>query len=112
MPADRPLLFLFIDEFWMAPRVGDAFAQAEEALRPSARSGQFIQANQRDATCPVLSEKINCFALHPNQNYIVSILSRNEGRFAIVTNVGLRDAVDAMAHKTNAPFADGEIVWS
>jgi len=38
--------------------------------------------------------------------------SRNEGRFAIVTNVGLRDAVDAMAHKTNAPFADGEIVWS
>ena len=24
----------------------------------------------------------------------------------------VRDAVDAMAHKTNAPLADGEIVWS
>jgi hypothetical protein len=25
--------------------------------------------------------------------------------------LGLRDAVDAMAHKTNAPLADGEVVW-
>jgi len=24
----------------------------------------------------------------------------------------VRDAVDALAHKTNAPIADGEVVWS
>jgi hypothetical protein len=34
-----------------------------------------------------------------------------EGRFAIVTDVG-RDAVDADALLTNSAEADGEVVWS
>ena len=38
--------------------------------------------------------------------------SRNEGRFAIVTNVGYGMRWTRVAHKTNAPLADGEIVWS
>ena len=40
-----------------------------------------------------------------------AIPSQIEGRFAIVTDVG-RDAVDADGALTNAPDADGEIVWS
>jgi hypothetical protein len=35
-----------------------------------------------------------------------------EGRFAIVTKRGAGDAVDAMAHETNARVADGEVVAS
>jgi hypothetical protein len=35
----------------------------------------------------------------------------NEGRFAIVTNVGW-DAVDAEALLTNSAKADGEVAWS
>ncbi len=34
-----------------------------------------------------------------------------EGRFAIVTNVG-RDAVDAAVRETSATVAYGEVVWS
>jgi hypothetical protein len=36
---------------------------------------------------------------------------RSEGRFAIVTNVGLRDAVDAAVRRTKRIDADGEVVW-
>jgi len=35
----------------------------------------------------------------------------HEGRFAIVTNVGWQDAMDALPQLTNAAGADGEIVW-
>jgi hypothetical protein len=35
-----------------------------------------------------------------------------EGRFAIVTNVGLRDAVDAVGASDECANADGEAVWS
>jgi len=36
-----------------------------------------------------------------------------EGRFAIVTDVGLRDAVDASAlQDEKSREADGEVVWS
>jgi hypothetical protein len=38
--------------------------------------------------------------------------ARQEGRFAIVTKRWTEDAVDAMAHKTNAAVADGEVVAS
>jgi hypothetical protein len=38
--------------------------------------------------------------------------ARYEGRFAIVTKRWARDAVDAMAHETNALVADGEVVAS
>jgi hypothetical protein len=38
--------------------------------------------------------------------------AREEGRFAIVTKRGAEDAVDAMAHMTSAPVADGEVVAS
>ena len=39
------------------------------------------------------------------------ILSRHEGRIAIVTNVG-QVAVDVEVSKTNETDADGEVVWS
>jgi len=35
-----------------------------------------------------------------------------EGRIAVVTKRGKREAMDAAARETNAPFADGEVVWS
>jgi hypothetical protein len=35
-----------------------------------------------------------------------------EGRFAVVTNVWCKDAMDASALKTNGVRADGEVVWS
>jgi hypothetical protein len=38
--------------------------------------------------------------------------AREEGRFAIVTKRAAEDAVDAMAHLTGAPVADGKVVWS
>jgi hypothetical protein len=36
----------------------------------------------------------------------------HEGRLADRHKTLAEDAVDATAHKTNAPFADGEVVWS
>jgi hypothetical protein len=36
----------------------------------------------------------------------------HEGRFAIVTKRWAEDAMDATAQATNAPVADGEVVWS
>jgi len=35
-----------------------------------------------------------------------------EGRFAIVTERWVRDAVDAAVHETSATVAYGEVVWS
>jgi hypothetical protein len=47
----------------------------------------------------------------PNQQYIVFVPSRYEGRFAIVTSAGW-DAVDADVPLTNGADAYGEVVWS
>jgi hypothetical protein len=57
--------------------------------------------NQRDATCPVLSEEI--FRFHPDANhfYIPRRSVPMQGRIAIVTNAG-RNAVDAGSALTNA----------
>ena len=37
---------------------------------------------------------------------------QQEGRIAIVTRRGARDAMDVIAQQTNAQIADGEVVWS
>jgi hypothetical protein len=55
--------------------------------------------------------KIIRFTCEPNHRLILRHPVPNEGRFAIVTNVG-RDAVDAKALLTNGAEADGEVVWS
>jgi hypothetical protein len=55
--------------------------------------------------------KIIRFTCEPNHRLILRHPVPNEGRFAIVTNVG-RDAVDAKALLTNSAEADGEVVWS
>ena len=47
----------------------------------------------------------------PNQSDHSRIPDPQEGRFAIVTNVGW-DAMDAIDQETNDFIADGEIVWS
>ena len=49
--------------------------------------------------------------MRPKSPAYLSYPVPNEGRFAIVTNVG-RDAVDAKALLTNGAEADGEVVWS
>jgi hypothetical protein len=55
---------------------------------------RFVEAVQRDSTCPVPSQKIFRFAADPNQIHNSRHPVPTEGRFAIVTDVG-RDAVDA-----------------
>jgi hypothetical protein len=64
------------------------------------------------------------FRVQPFQKkYFASSFGRNsftdsrhpvpqEGRIMIVTDVGLRDAVDAAVSITNDACADGEAVWS
>jgi hypothetical protein len=47
----------------------------------------------------------------PNQQYSDLVLSRYEGRFAIVTNAGW-DAVDVEAPLTNGADAYGKVAWS
>ena len=43
----------------------------------------------------------------------IPVPSHSEGRFAIVTNVGLRDAVDAaVPRRRKIQPADGEVVWA
>jgi hypothetical protein len=54
--------------------------------------------------------KIFLFPSDPNHRLIPRHPVPNEGRFAIVTDVG-RDAVDAAALLTNSAQADGEVVW-
>src|SRR5436853_3785098 len=61
---------------------------------PSARTAEFLHADQPDLGCPVLVAKIFPFPTDPNQNYKPRRLVPPKGRLAIVTNAG-RDAVDA-----------------
>ena len=61
----------------------------------------FIAADQRDSTSPVAKSKIFLFLSDPNQRLIPRHPVPNEGRFAIVTDVG-RGAVDADALLTNS----------
>jgi hypothetical protein len=72
---------------------------------------EFVKAFQSDLPCPALFEKIFLFPSDPNHRLISRHPVPNEGRFAIVTDVG-RDAVDADALLTNSAQADGEVVWS
>jgi hypothetical protein len=77
-----------------------------------ARKTKFLQANQADFICPVLSEKIFRFPRRANHLYKLAPSRLTEGRLAIVTNAR-RDAVDAFgASRRRACKADGEVVWS
>ena len=51
-------------------------------------------------------------AKDPNQRHICAVPLSQKGRFAIVTNVGSGNAMDAAARATSAAEADGEVVWS
>ena len=97
-------------------------------LDSAARSSQFVEPDQSDATRPASSEKINRFRLRPNHRYHSARPPRQEGRIAIVTNAGW-DAVDAAAlarkvvagrilsvsdrpaRRRTALFAYGKTVW-
>ena len=76
-----------------------------------ARIAKFLERNQNGSACPVVAPKIFLFPFDPNHRLIPRHPVPNEGRFAIVTDVG-RDAVDAEALLTNSAQADGEVVWS
>src|SRR6266540_3292816 len=62
----------------------------------AARSSEFLEPDQPDATRPASSEKIYRFRRNPNHRYHSGRPPRQEGRIAIVTDAGL-DAVDAAA---------------
>jgi hypothetical protein len=68
----------------------------------------------RQLICPSCQRVAGIFACDVGQ--ITGIFPRvfcpHEGRFAIVTKRWTEDAVDATAHETNAPVADGEVVAS
>ena len=73
---------------------------------------RILKADQAVSTCPVLLLKIFPFALCPNQIHKRRCpVPFNEGRFAIVTDVGRGRRWTRMAHQTNAREADGEVVW-
>ena len=94
------------------------------------RSHDFPQSNQRDLPRPVLLAKINLFSPPPNQRHNSPVSSLNEGRIAIVTDVGMgcggrgsarcADTVAgramarerSAARQTNDAEAYGEVVWS
>jgi hypothetical protein len=76
-----------------------------------ARSGEFVEPDQSDSTCPVPSAKYFRFAPDPNHFTYCRRPVPPEGRLAIVTDAG-RDAVDAKVPITNGIAADGEDVWS
>jgi hypothetical protein len=48
----------------------------------------------------------------PNQPHIRSVLSPQEGRFAIVTNVGCGMQWTLWQRKASDANADGKVVWS
>jgi hypothetical protein len=82
------------------------------SLKSHARNGEFVEPNQGDSTRPVLSQKINPFALPPTQIHIYRHPVPQEGRFAIVTDVENGMRWTRMRLRTNGADADGEVVWS
>jgi hypothetical protein len=67
-----------------------------------ARRGRIVEPDQADATCPVPFAKIFRFTSDPNQFYVPRHPGRHEGRFAIVTDVGLGMRWTQVAPKTSA----------
>jgi hypothetical protein len=68
----------------------------QASLRAFARSGRFVEPDQRDLGGPVLFAKIFPFTADPNQLYIPSVLS-HRGAFRDRHGRRERDAVDAAA---------------
>jgi hypothetical protein len=67
------------------------FSQPKRDFKPKpiAPKIQFLKIDQADATCPVLAEKIIRFAFLPNRLHKRRRPApSDEGRFAIVTDVG------------------------
>src|SRR6266849_616985 len=63
-------------------------------------------------TCPPLRAKIFRFAFAPNQTYSLRCPGPQEGRIAIVTDVGQGMRWTRERRETSAAYADGEVVWS
>jgi hypothetical protein len=72
--------------------------------------------SSRAKNCPSLSRKIFRFAIAPNHIYSFRHPSPQEGRFAIVTDVGHGMRWTHIAGRnvcaTSGGGADGEVVWS
>jgi hypothetical protein len=63
-------------------------------------------------SCPPLRAKIFRFAFDPNQTYSFPRPGPQEGRIAIVTDVGHGMRWTRERRETSAAHADGEVVWS
>jgi hypothetical protein len=76
------------------------------------RKTSIVEADQGDFGGPVSSAKIFSFSFHPNQSHLSRYPAPQEGRFAIVTDVGCGMRWTRMVLLTRALEADGEVVWS
>ena len=87
---------------------------ATKAVAGVARKIEFVEADQRDSTCPVPNQNIFRFRRRANHLYKLapSRVPSSKGRFAIVTNVGRGMRWTLWRFKTNGAKADGEVVWS
>jgi hypothetical protein len=124
-------------KFHSTKRMGFPFAlpilrtgTAEARGKSGVHSHEFPQPNQRDLPSPAFPAKINPFAPPPNQPYNLRVPACQEGRIAIVTDVGSecggrgsdrcagRIAGRALARErsaarqTNDAEAYGKTVWS
>src|SRR5882672_5621896 len=93
---------------------GDARASADSIYELICPSGK---KTSHAKTCPPLRAKIFRFAIAPNQTYSFPRPGPQEGRIAIVTDVGQGMRWTHIAERyslarTNGGCADGEVVWS
>ena len=70
------------------------------------------ELSQPDLGRPVLSAKIFRYACRANHLYKLAHPAPARGALRDRHGCRVRDAMDAMAHETNATIADGEGVWS
>ena len=75
--------------------------------------GRFVcLAGKSAICCPAPFAKIFCFPCGPNHLFVSRHPVPNEGRFAIVTDVGCGMRWTRGARETSGADADGEVVWS
>jgi hypothetical protein len=86
-------------------------------MAKSRRAHKLMAARGRRHDKKFVKSASDCLDNYVNQNYIPATLSPHEGRFAIVTERWVWEAMDAVAsggfaRRTKTPAAYGEIVWS
>src|ERR1700722_11112843 len=93
-------------------RVAD---HAKDFGRRPGWSPQAETHGQRLGPPQLICPSCQCAAVDPTRKSVAESSpsrSRKEGRFAVVTNVGSGMRWTRAVRETNAPNADGEVVWS